>query len=436
MTWSEKIRLNKQMLRAVTDAGYLNPKEIQVKTLPRIIGGQDVIAISPQGSGKTITYTLAVLNRINYAPDGVPKILILVPDREKVEEVIAGFELLNKNESLTIVGLYPITGTEAQMNALADGSDIVVATPDRARAIYLKLGLNLNKIELLIIDDAELIVKQGLQLPVAELANSITKCQHLVFSTVMHDKLDKMIAPFMKQPALIEVDEITEEKLQTIEQILYQVPNFATKLNLLHFFLQDSEVFTKVLVFVNSRRTAEKVYESVHTKDKNDVAILNSPSIELLNFNSVDEFIDQNETRILIANNQTLQLTALNQIPFIIQLELPESKEIFLNRVVKQDSLLNSDTLVITFATDLELPFVKEFETTVGKKIPVGELPEGLVVEKDRKKADADEKVDAKPKVKVATAGEAFHQKKPENAKTYNYSSGVKAKMNKKKKYG
>jgi ATP-dependent RNA helicase RhlE len=85
------------------------------------------------------------------------------------------------------VGLYATPGTEAQMDALAEGADIVVATPDRARAIYLKLGLNLNKVELLVMDDAELIVKQGLQLPVAELNNALIKCQRLVFTTVMHD---------------------------------------------------------------------------------------------------------------------------------------------------------------------------------------------------------------------------------------------------------
>src|SRR5262249_55328081 len=128
--------------------------------------------------------------------------------------------------------LYAAPGTESQMDALADGADIVVATPDRARAIYLKLGLNLNKIELLVIDDADLIVKQGLQLPVAELSNSITKCQRLVFTEVMHDRLHKMIDPFMQNATTVEVDEeVAEIHVETLPQLLYHVPNFITKLN-------------------------------------------------------------------------------------------------------------------------------------------------------------------------------------------------------------
>jgi ATP-dependent RNA helicase RhlE len=157
----DKLKLNKQLVRSANEAGYTQPKEIQLKTLTRIIGGQDVIAIGPEGCGKTTTYVLSTLNRFNYAPDGVPKVLILVPDKEQVLAVMEQFELLNKNKSISIVGLYVTPGTEAQMDALADGADIVVATADRARSIYLKLGLNLNKMELLIVDDADQQIKRG-----------------------------------------------------------------------------------------------------------------------------------------------------------------------------------------------------------------------------------------------------------------------------------
>jgi len=436
MAWSDKLKLNKQLVRSLTEQGYLSPKDIQLKTLTRIIGGQDVIGVGLEGCGKTTTYIIAVLNGLKYNSDGVPKVLILVPDKEHVLDVISQFELLNKNKSVSIVGLYPAPGTESQMNALADGADIVIATPDRARAIYLKLGLNLNKIELFIVDDAELIIKQGLQLPVTELANSITKCQHLVFSTVVHDKLNKMIAPFMKMPAMVEVEETAGTKLETCQQLLYHVPNFGTKLNLLNLFMQDEELFTKTVVFVNSRRTAEKVYKSLQNRSKNTVAILNSASIEFSNFNNVNDFIEAAETRVLIVCNENISSSQLENIPFLIHLELPEDKEIFINRVKNEDTGSANDTLALTFITDLELPLIKKIEYAIGQKIPIGQLPEDLVIEKEKRGTGTAEKKTHNPKIAVPVAGEAFHQKKPENAKTYNYSSGVKAKMNKKKKYG
>src|SRR6202012_3638479 len=232
MVWLATFKLTKVLARTLPETGYLYPKEIQLKTLSRIIGGQDVIAVAPEGAGKTSTYIISVLNRIKQGFDDAPRVLILVPDKEKVFSVIEQFEALHKNKSVKIVGLYVTPGTEAQMDALADGADIVVATPDRARAIYLKLGLNLNKIIMLVVDDAAEIVRLGAQLPVAELANSIIKCQHLVFTEVMHSKLQQMIDPFMNMPALIEVDELGEVKAEIHEQVLYHVPNFKTKLNL------------------------------------------------------------------------------------------------------------------------------------------------------------------------------------------------------------
>jgi superfamily II DNA/RNA helicase len=435
MAWLDKLKLNKQLVRSITSAGYLSPKEIQLKTLTRIIGGQDIIAIGPQGCGKTTSYVLAVLNRLKYTPEGVPHVLILVPDKEHVLAVISQFELLNKNESVSIVGLYAAPGTEAQMNALADGADIVVATPDRARAIYLKLGLNLNKIELFIVDDAELIVKQGLQLPVAELANSITKCQHLVFTEVIHDKLNKMIAPFMKLPAIIEVEETGGVQIETYQQILYNVPNFGTKLNLLNLFMQDDELFTKAVVFVNTRQTGEKIYKSLQNRLKNAVALLSPWSIEFTGFAAIDDFKNTGDARVLVVVNDHINDTDLHNIPFIIHFELPEDKQIFIDRVINDTPDVDNETLAITFATDLELSMVKKIEQAIGQKLHSAELPEDLIIEKQQKDIGTAEKKQVKQKSAEPVAGEAFHSKKASNSKTYNFSSGQKAKMNNKRKH-
>jgi len=436
MAWSEKLKLNKQLVRTITEAGYTSPKEVQQKTLARIYGGQDVIIAGPEGCGKTTTYILAVLNKIRYNAEGVPLVLILVPTKDEVLAVISGLEQFSKNKNIAIVGLYAATGTEAQMDALAEGADIVVATPDRARAIYLKLGLNLNKIELLVIDDADLIVKQGLQLPVAELANSITKCQRLVFTEVIHDKLNKMITPFMGTATVVEVEEVAETTLDTLPQVLYHVPNFVTKLNLLNLFIQDSEVFTKTVVFVNTRHTAEKLYKTLQNRQSTAVAVLNSWTIEMTGLTSVEDFKLSANTKVLIVCNEGHENIDISYIPFIIHFELPEEKETFINRIINKTPADTEETLAITFTTDLELTMVRRIEQAIGQKIPVGDLPDDLVIEQEKKPVDTEEKKPVKSKNAAPVAGEAFHQKKPENAKTYNYSSGVKAKMNKKKKHG
>jgi ATP-dependent RNA helicase RhlE len=436
MVWAEKFKLKKQLIKSVTDAGFNTPKEIQLKTLNRIIGGQDVIGVGPEGCGKTTTYVLSTINRFNHDAEGVPRVLILAPDQEKIFGIVAQFEQLNRNKSLTIVSLHAGTTTEQQMDELADGADIVVATPDRARAIYLKLGLNLNKVELLVIDDAQQIVKKGLQLPVVELANSIGKAQHLVFSEVLHDKLNKMIEPFMQLPAIIEVEELPDEQLQVHPQMLYHVPNFGTKLNLLNLFLYDDELFTKTVVFANTRQTAEKIYKSLENRMRNAVAVLNPTFFEYNSVKDISEFKANAEQRVLVIANEGTEEVDLQNIPFIIHIDLPLDKDVYINHVVNHAPDADDETLALTFATDLELDQVRKIENATGQKMQKSDLPDELVIEKDRKAKETEkEKQPAKVDPNKYVPGEAFHEKKPENSKTYNFSSGYKAKLNNKKKH-
>lgn len=426
MVLLDKLKLSKPLVRSMTDAGYLGPKEIQLKTMSRILGGQDVIALAPEGSGKTTAYVLGVLMRLKYGFEEAPRALILVPDKEHVLEVIERFTLLNRNNTIRIVGLYPEAGMESQLNALADGADIVVATPDRARAIYLKLGLNLNKIMMFIVDDAGDIIKRGMQLPVAELARSIVKCQHLVFTEVVHDKLHLLIDQFMNLPALVEVTELGEQKLETCEQILYKVPDFGTKLNLLKLLLQDSEIFSKVVVFVNTRLTAEKVFKSLFKYLDQEIAIYKPLFFDHPGFDRIDDFKSSDKTRVLIVADDLKENINLSGTPVILHLEMPVEKETFLGRVIKNNSDPHNETLAISFATDIELTMVKRIEQAIGKPITIAELPSDLVISAE---SASKEKKSSSKKKDESPAGAAFHDKKESNVKDYNYSSREKAKM-------
>ncbi|MRX48058.1 DEAD/DEAH box helicase [Pedobacter puniceum] len=419
----EKLKLTKQLLIAVSNAGFVQPTELQSKILTRINGGQDVIAVAPEGAGKSTALVLAVLNKLKFTEEIAPRVLVLVPDIESGELLIDAFHTLNRNRNLRIMGLFNgETSLDTHVLELTDGVDIVVATPDRARAAYLKLGLNLNKIQMFILDDADLIIKKGLQLPVVELARGIIKTQHLVFTEVYHPKLQHIVEQFIDIPNLIEIEDLGNEQLDTLEQILYQVPNFKTKLNLLYLLLADKEVFDKVVVFVNSTFNAETAYKNILKSDEQEVIILNHPEFGDTGIQNIQDFKLSPKSRVLIIVGQQEEQLDLSQLPIFIHFDIPEDDSQYLKRVIlKSDD--QKDHLAITLCTDLELLQIKKLEQKQGKKMQLMDLPDDLYIEKESKKKKEEEEEDD------PTRGGAFHEKKAKNLKTHNYSAREKIRL-------
>lgn len=421
----ENLKLSKALTKSMVEAGFLGATEVQAQSISRIIGAQDLIISAPEDSGKTTSYILGTLMRLKFSLEEAPRVLILVPDKEKVLKVIEQYNLLNKNQTIKVIGLYADQSIETQINTLSDGADIVVATPDRARVIYLKLGLNLNKIIMFIVDDAELIVKKGLQLPVMELARSIKRCQHLIFTQVIHSKLHQMVDAFMNFPIQIEIESTLENKLATRDQLLYLVPDFFTKINLLNSILSQQR--QKTLIFVNNRLTAYKLFKNIIPEIINKTAIFNSLSIDQPGFNSIDNFlIDPNIYFMIVAYEDMDEIKA-HHISRLIHFEVPEEIELYLKSVMLFNTNETTELLSVVFSTDIELNLIKKIENAIGIKIKQVDLP-----------IDLSKKSNKNSKIKISSeepAGEAFHTKKLSNSKDFNYSSREKAKMNQKRKH-
>lgn len=193
----DKLKLSKVLHSSMTELGYTTPTEFQSKSLSRIIGGQSFIGIAPEGSGKTTAFVLGVLMRLKESMDEAPKFLILTPNEERGAEIVEKFLTISQNRDLHVLMLSKSRSMNEEVDGLYRGTDIVVATPKRAREVYLKLGLNLNRIQTFIIDDAEEIIRLGMQTPLKELARSCGNVQYLAFSTVEDKKLHFLVDDFM-----------------------------------------------------------------------------------------------------------------------------------------------------------------------------------------------------------------------------------------------
>ena len=198
---------------------------------------------------------------------------------------------------------------------------------------------------------------------------------------------------------------------------------------LLNLFLEDSDLFKKVIVLVNNPLTIDKICQTIRRTVKNDTMLFRQSAEDAVTVQNISEFLTTGY-RILLAVNDDVELSDVYPLPFIVHFDLPEDKDLYIRRVINHEPDIAHDKILISLATDLELNLVKKIEQATGVKIPEAELPEELKIETARiikaSKFPPEEPI----------KGGAFHQKKPENAKTYNYSSGLKAKMNKKKKHG
>ncbi len=410
------------------EAGFSNPLPLQSKVISRILGGQELICVGPEGSGKTTSLVLAVLMRLKFSFEEAPRTLILVPDKEKVQALAACFHRFGERTGIRVVGLYAGAGMEGQKEALAEGVDVVIGTPDRVLAIYLKSALNLNRLQQFILDDAEGIVKQGFQSAVHQIAASLPKCQRMIFSELWHEKLERLGKAFLLFPQLVEVETELDPKIYTIPLYVYQVPNYKTKQRLLLKLLEDKEAYRKLILFANTKLTTQNVHKALEKRFPGESALL-KPMYDHQGVKTVEEFKKSAKFRVLLIANELEQFMDVGNIPHLLHLDLPLEPGLFIQHVT-HTSHPTTPSVSLVFATDIELALVKKIEAATGQKMHVLPLPDDFPLEETPKRSRKETGTDEQelPKSAVSNQG-AFHEKKAKNAKDYNWGWKEKNKL-------
>jgi ATP-dependent RNA helicase RhlE len=151
----EGLKLNKQLNTAMADLGFTSPREVQEKTLSRIVGGQDMVIIGPEGCGKTTALVLGVLAKLKFAFELAPRVIIMVPTRDSGEALEEQFRIFGRRLDIRVLGVYAGLGMEGQRELLEEGIDVVIGTPDRIEAMYIKSAINLTQVKSFLLDDAD-----------------------------------------------------------------------------------------------------------------------------------------------------------------------------------------------------------------------------------------------------------------------------------------
>lgn len=202
-----KDKLNKKLASALLEHGFEEPKPLQLKCIPKINGGADVIGIGPDACGKSSTVLISAIQKLGSAFEDAPRALIIVANEEKALAMLEQFKLLSYNTDLRAEAVFESGKIDKQTEAIYFGTDIVIGTPKRVMEIYFKKNFNLNKIKLFVIDDAEMMIKISAQGHIDRLALSLPKCQHLVFANELNEKVEKLIEKFIISPIVVEVEE-------------------------------------------------------------------------------------------------------------------------------------------------------------------------------------------------------------------------------------
>ena len=249
--------LNKPLLNALNDLGYTQPTAIQEKVYSVMMSGRDVLGIAQTGTGKTLAYLLPTLRQWKYSKDRSPQILILVPTRELVVQVVTEVEKLTKYMNVVVGGVYGGTNMNTHIELIRNGLDVLVATPGRLLDLVLNGDLRLKMVKKLIIDEVDEMLDLGFRHQLTSVFNLLPpKRQNLMFSATMTDKVEVLIDDYFNYPVKIEAAP-TGTPLENIIQTAYHVPNFNTKVNLLEMILHLNADMNKVVIFTATKKLAD-----------------------------------------------------------------------------------------------------------------------------------------------------------------------------------
>jgi ATP-dependent RNA helicase RhlE len=417
----EELNLTTPLINALSDMGFEEPTTIQEKAFPVIMSGRDVVGIAQTGTGKTLAYLLPVIRQLKYSELKQPRVLILVPTRELVAQVVEEARKIAAYTSLRIDGVYGGANINTQSDRLyKEGADILVATPGRLFDLAMRGTLRLKSIQKLIIDEVDEMLNQGFRPQLVSILELLPeKRQNLMFSATLADDVEMIIREFFYNPEWIDIH-YRGTPISRIQQKLFVVPNFATRFNLLSMLLEEDEVFEKVMVFTPSRKIADKIFNKLTPKYGLQLGVIHSNKSQNQRFNTLEELKD-GVIRILISTDLVARGVDIFEVSHVINFGLPETPGAYIHRIGRTGRV-DKEGVAISIITEGEEKAKLAIEELIQLTIPEEELPEDLVISPAEDWDEelmplAGDKPYLKP-VKVGkSGGKAFHEKKEKNRK-------------------
>ncbi len=413
----DELNINNPLINALNDLDYLNPTPIQEQAFPVIMSGADVVGIAQTGTGKTFAYLLPLLRQLKYSAQREARILIVVPTRELVVQVVGEIEKLAKYMNIRFAGVYGGTNMNTQRQLVYNGLDILVATPGRLLDLKLTGVLRLKSIKKLVIDEVDEMLNLGFRHQLVSIIENLSdKRQNLMFSATLTNDVEKLINDFFYNPIKIEIA-AHGTPLAKIEQIAYHVPNFFTKINLLEYLLKSDSEIVKLLVFVASKKLADRLFEKIANKFPDKIGVIHSNKSQNFRLRTLKEF-DDDKLRVLISTDILARGLDITDVSHVLNFDLPDFPVDYIHRIGRTGRK-EKNGIAISFINEREQEYQIEIEELMNKTLDLRPLPDDVEISKvytDEERPILYDKTYIKSNDLKDSKG-AFHEKKEKNRK-------------------
>lgn len=409
--------LPKSLQKAVDEIGLVTSTPIQEKAFSVILSGRDMMGIAQTGTGKTFAYLLPILKQWQFQQTDSPRVLVLVPTRELVVQVVEELEKLVQFMSVRVVGIYGGVNINTQKKAVAEGVDIVIGTPGRTMDLALDGVLRLDNLQKLVIDEFDEILNLGFRHQLTSiLAMLKKKRQNILFSATMTEDVDEVLDDYFDFPEEVSLAP-SGTPLEQIKQIGYHVPNFLTKVTLLKNLLLQDEEMNRILVFVNNKKLVDTTFELLDEDFPEQFGVIHSNKSQNYRLNTMASF-QKGELRGLITTDIMARGLDISDITHVINLQFPDVEEQYIHRIGRTGRA-DKEGIAISLIAPNEEEAQIETELLMEQEIEILSLPENLEIsekkldfEKDKRRFKTIGK-----KLKTEAKGDAFHEKKEKNNK-------------------
>ena len=412
------LNINNFLKNALNDMDLVETTPIQEKSFSPIMSGRDIIGVAQTGTGKTFAFLLPLLKMHKFNKSPHPRTLILVPTRELVIQIADEAEKLSKYMNFEVGKAYGGTNMQTQKIAIYQGLDLLVATPGRLLDLIYSGALKTKYLKKLVIDEVDEMFDLGFRPQLQTILELLPeKRQNILFSATVTKEIEKIIINYFNSPLKIEI-EVTGTPLENIEQYAFEVPNFLTKANLLELLLKENRDFVKVLVFVASKKKANRLFEELEERFIDGLGVIHSNKSQNHRIETVKRF-QRGSIKILIATDIISRGMDIDNVTHVINYELPDEPINYMHRIGRTGRAKN-EGIAISFITPFEEENKIEIETLMNTKIPILELPEELVIVEELLEEEKEEKLIFKKyyrSKKDSTLTGAYQEKKAKNVK-------------------